>query len=66
MEEYSRSLSAVRLPAEAVLRDVAASLDAAFDHCATLSRGAQISLPEAAVQIAVERVWKAMRCRRQV
>jgi glutamate dehydrogenase (NAD(P)+) len=66
MEEYSRSLSAVRLPADVVLRDVKATLDAAFDHCLARSRDEKISFLEAASLIAVERVWKAMRSRRQV
>ncbi len=66
MEEYSRSLSAVKLPAEVVLRDVEATLNAAFDHCVAHSREENLSFAEAAVQIAVERVWKAMRSRRQV
>ena len=66
MEEYSRSLSAGRRPAEAVLRDVEGTLNAAFDRCFARSREEKIPLIEAAFQIAVERVWKAMRCRRQI
>jgi glutamate dehydrogenase/leucine dehydrogenase len=66
MEEYSRSLSAVKLPAEVVLRDVEATLNAAFDGCAARSREEKIPFVDAAFQIALERVWKAMRSRRQV
>jgi glutamate dehydrogenase/leucine dehydrogenase len=66
MEEYSRSLSAVKLPAEVVLRDVEATLNAAFDRCLAQCRAEKISFLEAASQIAVERVCKAMRSRRLV
>jgi glutamate dehydrogenase/leucine dehydrogenase len=66
MEEYSRSLSAVRLPAEAVLREVEATLDTAFDQCLVLGQEEKIPFIDAAFQIGLDRVWKAMRSRRQV
>jgi glutamate dehydrogenase/leucine dehydrogenase len=66
MEEYSRSLSAMKVTREEVFATVAKSLGAAFDNCRERSRATGASLTEAAVALAVERVYEAMRRRRMI
>jgi len=64
MEEYSRSLSAMKVTREEVFYTIEQSLGAAYDNCRERSRASGASLTEAAIAIAVERVCDAMRRRR--
>lgn len=64
MEEYSRSLSAMKVTREEVFATVEQSLGAAFDACRERSRETGAGLTETAVAIAVARVYGAMQRRR--
>lgn len=64
MEEYSHSLSAMKISREEVFATIERSLGAAFDNCRERGRLTGASITEAAVAIAVERVYGVMRRRR--
>ena len=64
MEEYSRSLSAMKVTREEVFATITQSLGTAFDNCRERSRATGANLTEVAVALAVERVYGAMRRRR--
>jgi len=64
MEEYSRSLSAMKVSREEVFTTIEQSLGTAFDNCRERSRATGANMTEAAVALAVERVYGAMRRRR--
>lgn len=64
MEEYSRSLSAMKVTREEVFATIEQILGVAFDACRERSGAMAVSLTEAAVGLAVERVSGAMRRRR--
>jgi len=64
MDEYSRSLSAMKMTREEVFATVEQSLGAAYDNCLERSRATGASLTEVAIAVVVERVYDAMRRRR--
>jgi glutamate dehydrogenase/leucine dehydrogenase len=64
MEEYSRSLSAIKMAKEDVLRIVRDRIGENLDLSIKLSRELGISITEAATQLAVERVYEVMVRRR--
>ena len=66
MEEYSRSLSALKTHKEEVFAIIEEKLKQAFDDSLNLANLNHITLSEAAVQIAVERVYQAMKNRRYI
>lgn len=64
LEEYSRSLSAVRMTAAEVLGMVSEVLSQAWDATTGYAQAREMPLVEAASEIAVSRVYTAMRSRR--
>ena len=64
MDEYSRSLSAAKMTRQEVFATVERSLGEAFDECRDRGRVTGECMSEAAVSLAVERVYGAMRRRR--
>lgn len=66
MEEYSRSLSALKIHKEEVFAIIEEKLKQAFDDSLNLANLNHITLSEAAVQIAVGRVYQAMKNRRYI
>jgi glutamate dehydrogenase (NAD(P)+) len=64
MEEYSRSLSAMKVSRDEVFATIEKSLGTAFDNCRERMREKDVRMSEAAVSLAVERVYDAMRRRR--
>jgi glutamate dehydrogenase/leucine dehydrogenase len=64
MDEYSRSLSATKVTREEVFATIERSLGVAYEACRERSLATSTSLTEAAVALAVERVYEAMRRRR--
>ena len=64
MEEYSRSLSAMKVTRDEVFATIEKSLGTAFDNCRERMREKGVRMSEAAVGLAVERVYDAMRRRR--
>lgn len=64
MDEYSRSLSAAKMTRQQVFATVERSLGEAFDACRNRGRVTGECMTEAAVSLAVERVYDAMRRRR--
>lgn len=66
MEEYSRSLSAIKVAKEDVFRIVRDRIGENLDLAIGMSRDLGISITEAAVQLAVERVYAVMVRRRYI
>jgi len=66
MEEYSKSLSAAKVTKEEVLRTVQDVLGRAFEQVLEVSRSEKVPMTEAAVSLAVHRVYDAMRKRRMI
>ena len=66
MEEYSRSLSASRLSKETVFRIIAERIGEALNQAQTRAKEQGITLTEASVEIAMERVYYVMRSRRLI
>jgi len=66
MEEYSRSLSAMKTPQGQMFATIRDLLGAALDQTMERSRAMGITLSEAAVSLAMERVYDAMRRRRMI
>lgn len=66
MEEYSRSLSALKTKKEEVFSIIQEKLIRGFREALELSKDAGINICEAAVQIATERVYRAMKNRRYI
>jgi len=64
MEEYASSLSAIKARKENVFKIIAEKLENSFELALELSRKTKISLVEAALQIAMERVHQSMINRR--
>lgn len=64
MEEYSKSLSAALVTKEAVFDMISLRIREALRSADQLAASAGISMTEAAIQIALERVYDAMRTRR--
>jgi glutamate dehydrogenase/leucine dehydrogenase len=60
MEEYSGSLSAIKIDQSEVQRMISDKIRASFHESLDLSSAEGISLSEAAVQMAIERVYDAM------
>jgi len=63
MEEYSGSLSAIKVAKSEVLRIISDKIDASFREALDLGSSEGVGLSEAAVQIATQRVYDAMRKR---
>ncbi len=63
MEEYSRSLSAIKIEKQAVFRIIREKIDSSLDAVFEKSEREKIGFSEAAVQIAMERVYDAMKKR---
>jgi glutamate dehydrogenase/leucine dehydrogenase len=66
MEEYARSLSAAKMPQERMFQTIRDLLSTAMDVTAARSDELKVTLTEAAVGIAIERVYDAMRGRRMI
>lgn len=66
MEEYSRSLSALKTKKEEVFSIIEEKLNQGFRESLELSKELHTSMCESAVQIAVERIYKAMKNRRYI
>ncbi|MBC7321145.1 Glu/Leu/Phe/Val dehydrogenase [bacterium] len=66
MEEYSRSLSALKTKKEEVFSIIEEKLQQGFENSLKLSKELNINMCESAIQIAVERVYKAMKNRRYI
>lgn len=66
MEEYSRSLSALKVKKEDVFSIIEEKLQQGFTDSLKLSKELNISMCESAIQIAVERVYMAMKNRRYI
>ncbi|NPV55010.1 MAG: Glu/Leu/Phe/Val dehydrogenase [Firmicutes bacterium] len=66
MEEYSRSLSALKIRREDVLRTVTEKIDESLDAAMRQASEQKISMAEASVQIAIDRVYQAMKRRRLI
>lgn len=66
MEEYSRSLSAIKIEKEDVFRIIDEKINNSLDAVFKKSSDDNISFSEAAVQIALERIYDAMRKRRHI
>lgn len=64
MEEYSKSLSAALITREAVLQMVSNRVRAALENAEELAERQGITTTEAAIEIAMRRVYDAMRTRR--
>lgn len=64
MEEYSKSLSAEAIARETVLGMITDRIENAMDRAEELAEDQNISLVEAATEIAMRRVYDAMRVRR--
>ena len=63
MEEYSGSLSAIKVERSEVLRMISSKIRTSFRESQDLASEEDLSLSEAAVQIATERVYDVMRKR---
>jgi len=66
MEEYARSLSATKMPQDRMFATIRDLLGAALDASLARSQVSGTTLSEAAVAIAVERVYDAMLRRRMI
>jgi glutamate dehydrogenase/leucine dehydrogenase len=66
MEEYARSLSAAKMPQERMFQTIRDLLSTAMDVTSARSDELKVTLTEAAVGIAIERVYDAMRGRRMI
>lgn len=66
MEEYSRSLSALKTKKEEVFSIIEEKLQQGFESSLKLSEELKIDMCESAIQIAVERVYRAMKNRRYI
>ncbi len=66
MEEYSRSLSAIKIDKDDVFKIIDEKINNSLDAVFEKSREEGTSFSEAAVQIALERVYDAMRKRRHI
>ena len=66
MQEYSSSLSAIKPTKQAVLDTCARKIGDNFDLAIERAKSQNISVTEAAVSIAVERVYKVMKSRRMI
>lgn len=66
MEEYARSLSAAKTPSEQVFGTIRELLGDAMDATLERSHDMKVSLYEAAVSLAMERVYDAMKRRRMI
>lgn len=66
MEEYARSLSATKMPQDRMLATIRELLGAALACSLARSQASGTTLSEAAVAIALERVYDAMRRRRMI
>ncbi|MEM3423835.1 MAG: hypothetical protein QXE51_04655, partial [Nitrososphaeria archaeon] len=66
MEEYSRSLSALKTKKEEVFSVIEEKLQQGFESSLKLSKELNINICESAIQIAVERVYRAMKNRRYI
>lgn len=66
MEEYSRSLSALKTKKEEVFSIIEEKLQQGFESSLKLSKELNINICESAIQIAVERVYRAMKNRRYI
>jgi len=66
MEEYSRSLSALKVKKEEVFSIIEEKLEQGFRESLELSKELHTNMCESAIQIAVERIFRAMKNRRYV
>lgn len=66
MEEYARSLSAAKVTQDRMFATIRDLLGTALDAALARSQASRTTLSEAAVAIAVERVYDAMRRRRMI
>lgn len=63
MEEYSRSLSAIKIDKEEVLKIIGKKIEKSLKLSFEISRKENISYSEAAIQIAMSRIYDAMKKR---
>ncbi|MCX7914559.1 MAG: Glu/Leu/Phe/Val dehydrogenase [Thermodesulfovibrionales bacterium] len=66
MEEYSRSLSALKTKKEEVFSIIEEKLQQGFENSLRVSKELNINICESAIQIALERIYKAMKNRRYI
>lgn len=66
MEEYSRSLSAIKIEKSDVFKIIDEKINNSMDAIFDKSESEKISYSEAAVQLSLERVYDAMRKRRHI
>jgi glutamate dehydrogenase/leucine dehydrogenase len=66
MEEYSRSLTALRTKKEDILQVVEGKINYALEEAWRIAEEQKIDLCQAAVELAVSRVYKSMRNRHQI
>lgn len=64
MEEYSKSLSAVKISKSEVFSIIIEKIRDNLNHCIELSKRQNITIAEASIQLAMERIYSAMKSRR--
>jgi len=66
MEEYSKSLSALKVRKEEVFAIIEEKLNQTFVELLKLANSMNVTISEAVIQIALERVYRVMKNRRYI